>query len=134
MKDLNLTDIRACVFNAYGTLFDVNSAAQKCKGMLLFCRINNYTVDSSGFFKPSSRFCASWRDFLQPLTTPFDLRQDVLRFGCSYYDPLGSGRFSALSSVNVPKAGEPEFAARLADQRGAMLVTSNSVQAFPHNL
>ena len=34
MKDLNLTDIRACVFDAYGTLFDVNSAAQKCKGML----------------------------------------------------------------------------------------------------
>jgi 2-haloacid dehalogenase len=34
MKDLNLTDIRACVFDAYGTLFDVNSAAQQCKGML----------------------------------------------------------------------------------------------------
>ena len=34
MKDLHLTDIRACVFDAYGTLFDVNSAAQQCKGIL----------------------------------------------------------------------------------------------------
>jgi 2-haloacid dehalogenase len=34
MKDLHLTDIRACVFDAYGTLFDVNSAAQQCKGLL----------------------------------------------------------------------------------------------------
>jgi 2-haloacid dehalogenase len=34
MKELNLTDIRACVFDAYGTLFDVNSAAQRCEGVL----------------------------------------------------------------------------------------------------
>jgi 2-haloacid dehalogenase len=33
MKDLNLTGIRACVFDAYGTLFDVNSAAEQCKDM-----------------------------------------------------------------------------------------------------
>jgi 2-haloacid dehalogenase len=33
MKDFYLTDIRACVFDAYGTLFDVNSAAQRCEGV-----------------------------------------------------------------------------------------------------
>ena len=28
---MKLKNITACVFDAYGTLFDVNSAAEKCK-------------------------------------------------------------------------------------------------------
>ena len=31
---MKLENIKACVFDAYGTLFDVNSAAAKCKGKL----------------------------------------------------------------------------------------------------
>lgn len=34
MKPLRLTGIRACVFDAYGTLFDVNSAAAQAKDAL----------------------------------------------------------------------------------------------------
>jgi 2-haloacid dehalogenase len=34
MAQLRLTGIRACVFDAYGTLFDVNSAAARAKGEL----------------------------------------------------------------------------------------------------
>lgn len=34
MKPLRLTGIRACVFDAYGTLFDVNSAAAQARGAL----------------------------------------------------------------------------------------------------
>jgi 2-haloacid dehalogenase len=34
MMNLNLTDVRVCVFDAYGTLFDVNSAAQQAQNML----------------------------------------------------------------------------------------------------
>lgn len=34
MTDLRLTGIRACVFDAYGTLFDVNSAAEQAKDTL----------------------------------------------------------------------------------------------------
>jgi 2-haloacid dehalogenase len=33
MINVNLTGIRACVFDAYGTLFDVNSAAQRTQGI-----------------------------------------------------------------------------------------------------
>ena len=31
---MKLNNITACVFDAYGTLFDVNSAAAKCKKKL----------------------------------------------------------------------------------------------------
>ena len=31
---MKLNNIAACVFDAYGTLFDVNSAAAKCKKKL----------------------------------------------------------------------------------------------------
>jgi 2-haloacid dehalogenase len=34
MMNLNLTGVRACVFDAYGTLFDVNSAAQQAQNVL----------------------------------------------------------------------------------------------------
>jgi HAD superfamily hydrolase (TIGR01493 family) len=34
MMNVNLTGIRACVFDAYGTLFDVNSAAQRTQDAL----------------------------------------------------------------------------------------------------
>jgi len=34
MINVNLTGIRACVFDAYGTLFDVNSAAQRTQDAL----------------------------------------------------------------------------------------------------
>jgi 2-haloacid dehalogenase len=34
MINLNLTGVRACVFDAYGTLFDVNSAAQQAQNVL----------------------------------------------------------------------------------------------------
>jgi 2-haloacid dehalogenase len=34
MKDVNTTSIRACVFDAYGTLFDVNSAARQAEAAL----------------------------------------------------------------------------------------------------
>jgi 2-haloacid dehalogenase len=34
MMNLNLTGVRACVFDAYGTLFNVNSAAQQAQSML----------------------------------------------------------------------------------------------------
>ncbi len=34
MTQLRLTGIRACVFDAYGTLFDVNSAAAQAKDAL----------------------------------------------------------------------------------------------------
>ena len=34
MINVNLTGIRACVFDAYGTLFDVNSAAQRTQNAL----------------------------------------------------------------------------------------------------
>jgi 2-haloacid dehalogenase len=34
MINPNLTGIRACVFDAYGTLFDVNSAAERTQGVL----------------------------------------------------------------------------------------------------
>jgi hypothetical protein len=46
---------------------------------------------------------------------------DLLKLSAIFIDflrPRFSGRFSVLSSVNVPKAGEPEFAVRLADQTG----------------
>ena len=32
--NLNLTGVRVCVFDAYGTLFDVNSAAQQAQKIL----------------------------------------------------------------------------------------------------
>ena len=31
---MKIENIKACVFDAYGTLFDVNSAAAKCKKKL----------------------------------------------------------------------------------------------------
>ncbi len=31
---MKIENVKACVFDAYGTLFDVNSAAEKCKGKL----------------------------------------------------------------------------------------------------
>ena len=31
---MKIENIKACVFDAYGTLFDVNSAAAKCKAKL----------------------------------------------------------------------------------------------------
>ena len=31
---MKLNNITACVFDAYGTLFDVNSAAEKCRKKL----------------------------------------------------------------------------------------------------
>ena len=31
---MKIENIKACVFDAYGTLFDVNSAAAKCKEKL----------------------------------------------------------------------------------------------------
>ena len=34
MMNLNLTGVRVCVFDAYGTLFDVNSAAQQAQKIL----------------------------------------------------------------------------------------------------
>jgi len=34
MMNLNLTGVRACVFDAYGTLFDVNSAARQAQNTL----------------------------------------------------------------------------------------------------
>src|ERR1700737_3020651 len=34
MMDLNHTNVRACVFDAYGTLFDVNSAARQAQNTL----------------------------------------------------------------------------------------------------
>jgi 2-haloacid dehalogenase len=34
MTNPNLSGVRACVFDAYGTLFDVNSAAQQAQNML----------------------------------------------------------------------------------------------------
>src|ERR1700747_669963 len=34
LMNVNLTGIRACVFDAYGTLFDVNSAAERTQGAL----------------------------------------------------------------------------------------------------
>ena len=34
MEDLRMTGIKACVFDAYGTLFDVNSAASQAKDEL----------------------------------------------------------------------------------------------------
>jgi len=33
---MKIENITACVFDAYGTLFDVNSAATKCKKKYLF--------------------------------------------------------------------------------------------------
>jgi 2-haloacid dehalogenase len=34
IMNINLTGVRACVFDAYGTLFDVNSAAQQAQNVL----------------------------------------------------------------------------------------------------
>src|ERR1700730_19179995 len=34
LMNVNLTGIRACVFDAYGTLFDVNSAAERTQDAL----------------------------------------------------------------------------------------------------
>ena len=31
---MKVENIKACVFDAYGTLFDVNSAADKCKSKI----------------------------------------------------------------------------------------------------
>ena len=48
--------------------------------LLVLCLSNNYTKISCGFLQPLFRFCASWGDFFQSLTAPFDLDQDVLGF------------------------------------------------------
>ena len=48
MSDHKLDGIRACVFDAYGTLFDVGSAAQRC-------------ADALGV-EPAGRLAALWRD------------------------------------------------------------------------
>jgi len=52
MINVNLTGIRACVFDAYGTLFDVSSAAQRTQDALRdkwqqfaeFGKQNNYST------------------------------------------------------------------------------------------
>ena len=48
MSDHKLDGIRACVFDAYGTLFDVGSAAQRC-------------ADALGV-EPAGRLATLWRD------------------------------------------------------------------------
>ena len=126
-----MKDIKAIVFDAYGTLFDVNSAAEKCKG-----KIGDKWEGFANFWR-TTQLEYTWlrslmkrhKDFLQVTEDSLDKSMKVFKIDSSMKSELLN-----LYKVLSPYPEVKEVLKKLKEKNYKLAILSNGTPALLNEL
>jgi len=126
-----MKDIKAIVFDAYGTLFDVNSAAEKCKG-----KIGDKWEDFANFWR-TTQLEYTWlrslmkkhKDFWQVTEDSLDKSMKIFKIDSSMKSELLN-----LYKVLSPYTEVKEVLKKLKEKEYRLAILSNGTPALLNEL
>ena len=126
-----MNDVKAIVFDAYGTLFDVNSAAEKCKG-----KIGDKWEDFANFWR-TTQLEYTWlrslmkrhKDFSQVTEDSLDKSMKTFKIDRSMKDELLN-----LYKVLSPYPEVKEVLKKLKEKEYRLAILSNGTPALLNKL
>lgn len=114
MAESQVTPVDACVFDAYGTLFDVNSAAAKCRDRL------GGQADALSATWRAKQLQYTWLRSLMGVHADFrQVTEDALAFALEKHGLAGGQLQARLMAIYRELAAYPEVPAMLAALKAA---------------
>jgi 2-haloacid dehalogenase len=122
-----MKDIKAIVFDAYGTLFDVNSAAEKCKG-----KIGDKWEDFANFWRTTQLEYTWLRSLMKRHKDFWQVTEDSLDKSMKAFKIDGSMKSELLNLYKVlsPYPEVKEVLKKLKEKEYRLAVLSNGTPAL----
>jgi len=122
-----MKDIKAIVFDAYGTLFDVNSAAEKCKG-----KIGDKWEDFANFWRTTQLEYTWLRSLMKRHKDLWQVTEDSLDKSMKAFKIDGSMKSELLNLYKVlsPYPEVKEVLKKLKEKEYRLAVLSNGTPAL----
>ena len=122
-----MKDIKAIVFDAYGTLFDVNSAAEKCKG-----KIGDKWEDFANFWRTTQLEYTWLRSLMKRHKDFWQVTEDSLDKSIKTFKIDGSMKSELLNLYKVlsPYPEVKEVLKKLKEKEYRLAVLSNGTPAL----
>ena len=126
-----MKDIKAIVFDAYGTLFDVNSAAEKCKG-----KIGDKWENFANFWRTTQLEYTWLRSLMKKHKNFWQVTEDSLDKSMKTFKIDSSMRSELLNLYKVlpPYPEVKEVLKKLKEKEYRLAVLSNGTPALLNNL
>ena len=126
-----MKNIKAIIFDAYGTLFDVNSAAEKCKN-----KIGDKWEEFANFWRTTQLEYTWLRSLMGRHKDFWQVTEDSLEKSMKAFkiDPLMKDELLNLYKVLVPFKEVPETLKNLKEKKYKLAILSNGTQSLINEL
>ena len=126
-----MKNIKAIIFDAYGTLFDVNSAAEKCKD-----KIGNKWESFSNFWRTTQLEYTWIRSLMKRHKNFWQITEDSLDKSMKTYnvDPLMKNELLNLYKVLSPFEEVPQILKELKAKKFKLAILSNGTPSLLNEL